>query len=113
MLDEDFCALLEYAITKALENSDKEELRGFWCDGVILRDDEYSAKFINDKRKVTGTVFVGKTGQDEYELIINFGSKSLSRFATGLEISECIPDNENSDWLTVDTVKKRLVLQLK
>lgn len=113
MLDENFCIDLEFAISEALENPKEEELSGFWCDGVILREDKYSAKFINDQRKVAGRAFIGKTGQNECELIINFGSKSLSRFARGLLINECIPDSERSDWLTVDPVNKRLVLYRK
>jgi hypothetical protein len=36
MLDQDFCTCLEYEICKALENSELEELKGGWCDGVLL-----------------------------------------------------------------------------
>ncbi|MBK8627984.1 MAG: hypothetical protein IPN86_21225 [Saprospiraceae bacterium] len=44
MLDQDFCAFLEYEICKAFEHSENDQVKGFWCDGVFLNqpDSYYS-----------------------------------------------------------------------
>lgn len=69
-------------------------------------------KQINDKRCVIMKSFTGKTGQEEYQLTLLFGSKSLSRCARDLRIEEYVPDPEDSDWLEVDTVKKKRTVRL-
>ncbi len=38
MLDQEFCTLIEYEICKAFENSDQEEVKSLWCDGVLLSE---------------------------------------------------------------------------
>lgn len=74
MLDPNFCDFLEYEISKACTNSTNEELKHFWCDGVLLpsNENEYSEKFVNDERKIVMTALIGVTGQDKYELIMKF-----------------------------------------
>src|SRR5882672_11570535 len=105
MLDQDFCEFLEYKIGEAFENSKDERVRGFWCDGVLLPPFEkfYSKKFVNDNRKVVMmTAFIGKEGQEEYELILDFGRKALSRYERGLNIVECVPNPQNDNWFDID-----------
>lgn len=47
MLDQDFCEYLEYEICKALEHSDNDQIKGFWCDGILLsQPDSVSSPFI-------------------------------------------------------------------
>jgi hypothetical protein len=114
MLDQDFCTFLEYKITAAFENSKDEDLKGFWCDGITLPALEiyYSQKFVNDNRKIILTALIGKTGQDEYELTLNFGQQSLSKYARELDISECVPDPQNGKFFDVDTIKRTMTIQL-
>lgn len=113
MIDQEFCIFLEYEICKAFQLSDNEQVKGFWCDGVLLPffENYYSQKFVNDNRKITMTAFTGKTGQDEYELTLNFGKKALSRYARGLAISDCIPDFKKPHSFDIDTTKKKLTIQ--
>jgi hypothetical protein len=92
MLDREFCDFLESKLENAFANSTNEQIKYFLCDGVLLPpvDKYYLKKFVNDNRKIEGLkVFTGLTGQDEYELILNFGSKALSRYARDMDISEC------------------------
>jgi hypothetical protein len=114
MLNEDFCNFLEYQITAALYNSKNAAIRGFWCDGILLPDDEreYARKLVNDNRKILLTAFFGKHGQDTYELTLSFGKKCLSKYARGLSIEECIPNTGNGDWIEVDIMKKKLIVYL-
>jgi hypothetical protein len=114
MIDQQFCNILEYRISGALASSSDDRLKGFWCDGVLLPDAEidYSPKTVNDKRKIILTACTGITGQDKYELTIHLGSKSLSRYARGLDITECIPSAETDDWVEVDPALHRISIQL-
>ena len=68
MLDQNFCETLEYKLCEVFENIGGENLKGFWCDGVLLSEPEkyYSQKFVNDNRRVKMQAFVGKDGQTKY-----------------------------------------------
>ena|SRR5688572_27056758 len=116
MLDDKFCEHLEWEIGKALEvlSYTDERLKGFWCDGVLLPDNEndYSKKQVNDRRRVVMTAFTGKSGQEHYELTLFFGRKALSRYARDLSLEECLPDPKSSSWLEVDLESKRMTVQL-
>ena len=114
MIDSGFCLHLEYKIGEAFEFSDNEEVKGFWCDGVMLSEpnSNYSQKFVNDNRAIILTAFIGKDGQSKYELLLKFGRKSLSRYARNLDIKECIPNIEKTDWFIIDTKLKKIEIQL-
>jgi hypothetical protein len=114
MIDDDLCIFLEYHLGEAFANSDKEEVRSFWCDGVLLSEPDkcYSKKFINDNRQTTLKAFIGKDGGTAYELILKFGRRALSRFARDLDISICVPDAEKPDWFNIDTKNRKIEIQL-
>ena len=115
MLTQGFCDGLEYKIGEAFENSNDERVKGFWCDGVLLPqyEDEYSKKTVNDKRRIITTAYIGKKGQERYELTIYFGKKALSRYARGLDVFECLPDPANDNWFEIDIDKKTIAIQLE
>ncbi len=114
MLDKDFCSFLEYQLTKGFKFSADEAVRHFWCDGVVLplNEKEYSIKSVNDNRKVKAIAYTGKTGQEKYDLIIQFGQKALSRYSRNLDIQECVPDVEANNWYSVDAGHKLITVQL-
>ncbi len=111
MLNTDFCEYLECQISKAFVNLADRQFRNFWCDGILLPD-FCSEKFVNDNRQVTMIAYAGFTGQDKYELTLNFGPAALSRYAKGLDISPCVPDTQNADWLEVYIESKKIIVQL-
>jgi hypothetical protein len=88
------------------------ELHYFWCDGVYshLPEVYYSQKYINDKRETKLKAFIGKDGQTRYDLILKFGPKSLSRYARGLNLERCLP--ENIQGIFIHTANKALIIQL-
>jgi hypothetical protein len=114
MLDQDFCTCLEYEICKALENSELEELKGGWCDGIWLPKavDNYSQKHINDHKEALLKAFIGKDGQTEFELILKFGDKALNRYARNLDIQECVPESDKTEWFVIDIKNKKIQIQL-
>jgi len=114
MLDQDFCEFLEYVICKAFEHSDNDQMKGFWCDGVVLNqpDSSYSQKFVNDNRQITLKAFISKDGQTEYELTLKFGNKALSRYSRNLDIKECVPNTDKHNWFDIDTKRNKIEIQL-
>jgi hypothetical protein len=115
MLDQAFCETLEYKLCDAFENSDDENLKGFWCDGVLLSEDNqyYTQKFVNDNRHVKMKAFVGKDGQKVYGLTLFFGSKALSRYARNLDMTDCIPATDYIEWFKIDVEKKEIEVSLE
>ena len=114
MLNIEFCEYLEFQISKALKNSVSEEINGFWCDGIILKQPDifYSQKTVNDKKQVILKAFIGKDGQSEYELTLKFGKNSLSRFARNLDIKECIPNPEKPIFFDIDINLNKIKIDL-
>jgi hypothetical protein len=114
MLNQDFCQTLEYKICEALENINNENVKGFWCDGVLLSEPDlyYSQKFINDNRQTKLKAYVGKTGQTVYILTLKFGRKALSRYARDLDLAPCIPQTDFAEWFYIDVDKREIEIQL-
>lgn len=114
IIDQEFCEFLEYEICKAIEHSDNDEIKGFWCDGILLNqpDSSYSQKFVNDNRQVLLKAFIGKDGQTEYQLTLKFGNKALSRYARNLDIKECVLNADKQNWFDIDTKRNKIEIQL-
>lgn len=98
-------------IAETIGNSDQKKLKGWWCDGIDSK--RYSKKYINDNRRIETIGWFGKDGQTKFELIINFGKFSLRRFAKGTSMIDCIPKDEEKEWLKLDLDRKIIELQLK
>jgi hypothetical protein len=95
---------------------DISELKGFWCDGVVLTEDDehYSKKSVNDHRFVLLNAYIGKYGEGEnlYSVKLKFGRKAMSRYQRGLSIYECLPAGDTKDCLVIDTKHQTLEIQL-
>lgn len=109
--NEDFCLHLEYHLGETFEKSNKAELKGFWCDGVLVK--EISKKQINDKRVIETTAWIGKNGQEVYEMLIYLGKYSLRRCARGTSMIDCLPSSDSMDWINIDIEKHWIEIQLK
>lgn len=108
MLDQQFCETLEYKICEALANSGDEQVKGFWCDGVLLSEPGYyySHKSINDNRQVKMKAYIGKDGQKLYDLVLKFGPKALGKYASNLDVAECIPKEDAGNWFKIDILEQ-------
>lgn len=116
MLDREFCEFLEFRITKALQETDNENVRGFWCDGVLLPTNErgrLALQYVRYNRKIVTKAFAGKDGQSEYELILKIGDEALNRYTHNLDLKVCVPDTEDLSWFDIDTEKRQITLQLE
>ena len=114
--NEDFCLHLEFHLCRTFANSDQKELRRFWCDGVLWHpssDARLTKKSVNDTRKIETSAWIGKTGQDNYDMTITFGRYSLRRYAKGASLIDCIPSEESMDWIDIDTKNKTIEIRLR
>lgn len=114
MLDQNFCSRLEFYLTKAFSYSKDNQLKGFWCDGILLpfSDIEISKKYIRDKKEIDMTAFIGKDGQETYQLKLLFGKKSLKKYEMDLNLEDCIPPEDDDNWYEADIINKTLTIQL-
>jgi len=104
-----FWTHLENRLCKEFSNSEDALLKTFWCDGIYAHptDHQFTRKHVNDHRKIIAKVWLGTTGQEAYLGTIHFGRKSLSRYARGLNILECIPEvDAEKEWILIDTENK-------
>jgi len=112
---EGFWTILEFRLSGDLYNTNIEELKGFWCDGIYLpsTDLQLKKKFINDNRKIQLTAWLGKTGQEVYKATIHFGRKAQSIYARDLPLLNSIPDEDsNKNWFEIDLGKKMIDIYL-
>jgi hypothetical protein len=113
--NKEFCTRLEYRICLELEKSNDTELKGFWCDGVswLPTEKQLTKKNVNDKRKIETKAWIGKTGQTEFKATVYFGKKALSKYAKGMELTECIPSLESQDeWIEIDLENKSIIIKI-
>ena len=113
--NEDFCIRLEYHLTQAFENSGDKTLKSFWCDGILmpLIESQLTKKSVNDTRQIITKARLGYDGQGQYKMTINFGQRSLRRYAKGADLTDCLPSAGSLDWIALDMEKKTIELQLK
>jgi hypothetical protein len=114
--NEDFCDTLEYHLCTTFEHSDREDVKGFWCDGVssrLLVESQLSKKSVNDTRRIETDAWIGTDGQQPYTMIIRFGKYSLRRYAKGRSIVDCIPSYDSMDWIDIDIEKRTIEIRLK
>ena len=114
--NEDFCTHLEYHLSETFKNSNRENIKGFWCDGVSWNPiplSQIGKKSVNDSRKIETEAWTGKTGQDKYKMTILLGKYSLRKYAKGISLIDCIPSSDTMDWINIDTEKKTIEITLK
>ena len=114
MIDQAFCELLEYEIYRALENSDLQETKGFWCDGVLMSKPEryYSQNIVKHNRQMEFKAFVGKTGQTEYAILLKLGEHSLREFAKTHDIKEHFSFADKKNAFNIDIKSRQIEIQL-
>ncbi|MBC8756125.1 hypothetical protein H2O64_15725 [Kordia sp. YSTF-M3] len=110
-----FWVQLDLRLSEEFSKSEDPLLKNFWCDGIYLypTDHQLVKKYVNDKRKIVVTAWLGKTGQDAYEATIHFGTRALSRYAKGTDVSEAIPKFESqTEWIEIDIERKTIEIRL-
>jgi hypothetical protein len=105
--NKDFCAALEYSLN--FSQFENENIKSLWCDGIDhLPIDIKSLSIGNLKQKafVKTKAWIGKDGQDHYEMTIHFGPKALSNYINRKDLHECIPEAASDEWIKIDPEQK-------
>lgn len=108
--DQEFCSVLEYAVSNFLKKSKQGGEAGVWCDGV-LHDESLVAKELLEKGFIETTAWIGSDGQGEYEMLVEFGEKSIENIKRGKELTDCIPEDLISK-IRLDSEKGNIIVQL-
>ena len=103
--NKEFCVNLEYHLCETFRKSTNNEVKNFWCDGILYK--KLSKKSVNDKRKLETTAWIGKNGQIKYKMIIYMGERSLRRFAKGTSMNDCVPNSDTTEWIDIDLNNNR------
>ncbi len=112
----EFCEKLEFHLTRAFKHADDQEVKSFWCDGIDttgIDDFQTTRKSVNNSRKLVTKSWLGKDGQEVYEMTLNFGPKGLSHYAKGKDLFDCLPSDDTFDWINIDTTGRTIELKLK
>ncbi|HLP11097.1 MAG TPA: hypothetical protein VK177_04135 [Flavobacteriales bacterium] len=119
--NQEFCGHLEFHLCRTFENADREELSGFWCDGVswapFFNPHVNRAHLAIDKvlaeKKIVTKAKLGKSGQDNYEMTLVLGQNALHAYKNGLSLIDCLPAEESMDWIDMDATNRKIALFLK
>lgn len=106
-----FCVVLEFTLGTAFYYMKRDDVCGFWCDG--LTHHYVSKKDLNDKRKIETTAWIGKEGEIVYQMTIYLGKYALRRCARGTSMIDCIPDVESPDWIDVEVKRRTIDIYLR
>jgi hypothetical protein len=106
---------LEYHLTETLQNSPDKEIARLWCDGVIAVDNPPSIQSAIEAKRIEMQAIMGQSGhtvQEKYQMTIKLGRDAIKQYKNGLSMVDCFPDTDSLDWVTIDTEKKTIELQL-
>lgn len=112
--NQEFCSHLEHKLD--FDQLDNSKVKGFWCDGIdhLTFDLKSLTKSNIEKSKMIKTkAWIGLNGQEEYEMTVRFGEKSIENYKTDLSLIDCIPDNNYGDWIKIEPERKEIEIKLK
>ena len=112
--NKEFCDNLEFKLD--FDNLDKEEVKGFWCDGInhIPNDIKslLKANLVN-KKELKTNAWIGKDGQGEYKMTIKFGNQSIEKYKQNQSLVNCIPTDNFQNWINIIPEKNEIEITLK
>lgn len=93
--NQQFCAELEHSLD--FDHLNDKNLWGFWCDGVDhLPADvkQLASENIRNKQEIVTKAWIGKDGQDHYDMAIKLGPVAVEKYLAGQNLSDCLPPKE-------------------
>ncbi|TGD79032.1 hypothetical protein EU557_18865 [Hymenobacter wooponensis] len=121
MLTQEFFTLLEYTFTHALAESDNEELRRYWCDGVLYPEweEEYLPQHVTKSKEIILRAWMeGRSGKKKplthqiHPLHLGLGKLSLKTYLRGQDLSKWIIEGIDPTWVTLDEKGMTFFIQL-
>ncbi len=112
--NQEFCTNLEYSLN--FDNIQRDDIKGYWCDGIdhLPANIKSLAKSSIEKDRIIITkAWIGKDGQDIYEMRIKCGNKFVEAYTTNHSLLDSIPNDNEENWIDIDPVKKQIEIRLK
>jgi len=111
----DFCARLEYHLTKTLGSVNDNMLKYIWCDGIEIPAiyEQFTIESIRNIRSISTMCWMGFSGQDRYQMTINIGPCARRKCFEGQNLKDCLPDSSSMAWVVLDMENFTVLLQLK
>lgn len=110
-----FCSTLEFALD--FDSLKNDEVKGYWCDGIYqipYNPSDLLKSNIKTNRSITTRARIGKGGQEEYRMKIEFGNCALLNYLNDKDIIDCIPIEKNyKEWISIDPGSKKVYVLLK
>ena len=112
--NEEFCTHLEWKLD--FNDLDNESLKGFWCDGVNHFPPDaksLSKSNLEKNRVIKTTAWIGKDGQDIYQMEITFREISIDYYLQDKSLIDCIPEGNYKEWIGIDPESKTIKVKLR
>jgi hypothetical protein len=113
--NQDFCHELGYYLTGVFQNSHDPEINKIWCDGVLMpsEDKQLQRENVYKTQKIETEAWIVTTTDEKYQITIKLGKLSIKKCREGLQLSNCLPDENSLKWISIDKENKSIELQLK
>lgn len=111
-IDSGFLINLEYHLSKEFKNFRDENVKYFWCDGISLEENIYTASTIEAKKQIVAKAWIGVDGQDIYTMIIILGKRSFTDYLNETEMGSSLPEGDILNWLTIQPDDKTIEVRL-
>jgi hypothetical protein len=108
--DNDFYVDLEYHLCVTFKKSNITSISCLWCDGIEPQDNVIMGLLQN--KQITTRAWIGKDGQKEYRMTINFGDMAIDKYFKKESIADCFPNSDTMDWIQFDAHKALITVNL-
>jgi len=111
----DFCARLEYHLTKTFGSVNDNKLKYIWCDGIEVPSiyEQFTSESILDMKSISTMCWLGFSGQDRYQMTIKPSPCTKRKCFEGKDLEDCLPDSSSFKWVVLDMENFTVQLQLK
>jgi hypothetical protein len=111
-VDSDFLLKLEYHLSKSFKYSPDDNVKHFWCDGILIEENIYIESTIELEKQIIAKAWIGFNGQDIYKMVIKLGERSFERYLAGTDASDCMPDANTWSWFSIQPDAKIIEVRL-
>ncbi|MCB0699839.1 MAG: hypothetical protein H6551_01380 [Chitinophagales bacterium] len=113
--NQDFCSHLEYRLSASFKYSTDDRVKVFGCDGINHEPypiEQLSIRSITNTKKISTKSWIGKDGQDIYEMTIYFSEHTIDCLNEG-KLINTIPEESDTNWWDIDIDQQTIDIYLK
>jgi hypothetical protein len=107
-----FLLSLEYQLSKKFSSIPDDNVRLFWCDGILIEESIYTEFTIETEKQIIAKAWIGGDGQDVYTMVIKLGKCSIESYLNEADMVSHLPEGDISTWLTIQPDNKTIEVRL-